>query len=304
MDLTRRQLMGVALAAALPRPARAEPEGRGDRSEEGAGAMVTTRDIREYLLDNSPWVDRERTVDTVKSGDPSRPVRKAGVCWYPSIWDIQAAVAAGCDLLIAHEPTFWHHSQDEQPWRMRGPGVAKSQALEESGLVILRAHDTWDNWPQDGIRDSWARLLELGEPIREGSELRLTALYSVEEQKLKRFARHVARRIRELGEDAVQVMGDPDRLVRRVAVGVGCVVPDQEMVEAGADVLIVCFDGASYWAHRERNVEAGAAIISVEHGASETPGLMALRDHLAVRFPSVDFVFIAEHPRTWTVRAD
>ena len=34
------------------------------------------------------------------------------------------------------------------------------------------------------------------------------------------------------------------------------------------------------------------------------PGLMALRDHLAVRFPSVDFVFIAEHPRTWTVRAD
>lgn len=304
MDLTRRQLMGAALAAALPRSARAQSRSREDRTREASQPVVATNDILEYLLANSPWVDRERTVDTVKSGDPSRPVRKAGICWYPSIWDIRAAVSSGCDLLITHEPTFWHHSQGEEPWRTRGPGIAKSQVLQESGLVILRAHDTWDNWPVDGIRDSWARYLGLGEPIREGSELRWTALYAVEEQPLRRFARYVAGRVRKLGEDAVQVMGDPDRLIRRVAVGVGCAVPDHEMVEAGADVLIVCFDGASYWGHRERNVEAGAAVITVEHGTSEMPGLMALRDHLARRFPSVEFVFIAEHPRTWTVQAE
>ncbi len=301
MGLTRRQLMGAALAAALPRSARAPSRSRNDQPREACNAVVTTKDIHEYLLANSPWVDRERTVDTVKSGDPSRPVRKAGVCWYPSIWDIRAAVAAGCDLLIAHEPTFWHHSQDEVPWRTRGPGAVKSRVLEESGLVILRAHDTWDNWPVDGIRDSWARFLGLGEPVQEGSELRWTALYGVEEQTLKHFARHVARRVRELGEEGIQVMGDPERVVRRVAVGVGCIVPDQEMVDAGADVLITCFDGASYWSHRERNAESGAAIITVEHGSSEMPGLMALRGHLAERFPSVEFIYIAEHPRTWTV---
>jgi hypothetical protein len=31
------------------------------------------------------------------------------------------------------------------------------------------------------------------------------------------------------------------------------------------------------------------------------PGLMSLRDHLATSFPEVEFTWIAEHPRPWTV---
>ena len=38
----------------------------------------TTSEIREYLLQNSPWVKANNTVDTVKCGDPERPVKKAG----------------------------------------------------------------------------------------------------------------------------------------------------------------------------------------------------------------------------------
>ncbi len=296
MSLSRRRLLGgalgISLGSALAGRARGED-----------GAMPTTNDIRDYLIGASPWVDPARTVDTVKAGDPTRPVRKAAVCWYPSIWDLRAAVGAGCDLLIAHEPTFWEHGPEERRWRDKGPGIEKSRVLAESGLVILRAHDTWDNWPEIGIRDSWARFLQLGDREREGSQLRWTALYAVPEQTLGEFARHVAGRVRALGEEGIQVMGDPSRPVRRVAIGVGCVVPDAEMVEAGADVLIVCFDGASYWAQRERCYEMGAAIVSVEHGSSEMPGLMDLRDHLAEVFPTVEFVFTAEHPRTWTARA-
>lgn len=265
--------------------------------------MTNTLDIHHYLLANSPWVDQERTVDTVKAGDPGRPVRRAGVAWFPSLADIRAAVDQGCDLLVVHEPAFWEHSAEEGRLRAVGPGVAKSRLLEESGLVVLRAHDSWDNWPGAGIRDTWARYLGLGDPIREGSKLRWHSLHEVRPQPLAAFARHVARRVAPLGEPGVQVMGDPDRTIRRVAVGVGCAVPDAEMVEAGADVLIMCHDGAPYWCVRERLVEMGAAIITVEHGSSEMPGLMSLRDHLAGVFPDVEFVWIAEHPRTWTVMA-
>ncbi len=264
--------------------------------------MPTTLDIRRYLLENSPWVDADKTVDTVKAGDPSRPVRKAGVAWFPSIWDIRAAVKQGCDLLIVHEPTFWEHSPDERRLRSAVPGIAKSRLLEESGLVILRAHDTWDNWPEVGIRDSWARYLGLGKPVKEGSRLRWHAMYEIEEQTLARFAQHVADRVRPLGEDSVQVIGDPKRKVKHPAVGVGCAVPDQEMVDCGADVLVMCYDGAGYWSTRERLAESGAVIITVEHGTSEMPGLMGLRDHLAGKYPDVEFVWIAEHPRTWTVK--
>lgn len=293
METTRRGfLAGIAAAATASASEAAQ--------RKGIGTMPTTEDIREYLLSNSPWVNRAGTVDTVKAGDPKQPVRRAAVCWYPSVWDIRAAIEANCDLLVVHEPTFWEHGPEEVRWRNQGPGIEKSRLLEESGLVILRAHDTWDNWPEIGIRDAWARFLHFGRPIAEGSNLRWHALYQIPEQTLGDLARYIASRVRELGEEGIQVMGEAERTVRSAAIGVGCVVPDQEMIEMGADVLICCYDGASYWAHRERCYEAGAAIITVEHGSSEIPGLMRLRDHLAEVFPMVEFIFVSEHPRTWT----
>ena len=298
---TRSMVGGVCAAASvgmLAGPAVAGGEG----SVGNAGPRPTTREIREYLLKNSPWVNGDDTVDTVKCGDPDRPVKKAGVAWFPSIWDIRAAIRAGCDLLIVHEPTFWEHSAEEQSWRDRGPGIVKSKELAESGLVILRAHDTWDNWPDIGIRDAWATYLGFTKRLREGSSLRWTAFYEIPETTLRGLAQQIADRVQPLGEDSVQVIGDAQRQVSRPAIGVGCAVPDQEMVECGADVLIMCYDGAAYWSSRERLSEMGASIITVEHGTSEMPGLMSLRSHLAGQFPAVEFVWIAEHPRTWTVK--
>ncbi|HIJ74231.1 MAG TPA: hypothetical protein HPP83_09040 [Candidatus Hydrogenedentes bacterium] len=265
--------------------------------------MTNAEDIREYLLDNAPWVDRERTVDTVKTGDPKRPVKKAGVCWYASIETIRAAHAAGCDLLICHEPTFWQHETPEGRWRDREPGLTKKKFLEETGMVVLRAHDTWDQWPKIGIRDSWAAWLGLDKRVYESKGHRLHAIYEIPEQTLRQFAQYVARKIGPLGEDSVQVMGDPERKVSRPAVGVGCAGPDESVVDAGADVLIVCFDGAPYWAVRERLHEYGAAIITLEHGTTEMPGMENMCKHFAEKFPEIEFVYLAEHPRTWTVRA-
>lgn len=266
-------------------------------------ANPSAADIRAYLFAHSPWVNPEKTVDTVKIGDPNRPVKKAGVCWYASIETIRAAHAAGCDLLVCHEPTFWEHAAPEQTWRNKAPGTAKRELLESSGMVVLRVHDTWDQWPELGIRDSWAAWLGLEKRVYASKEHNYHAVYEIEPQTLRAFARHVAQRIEALGEDSVQVMGDPEREVRRVAIGVGCAVPDTDCVAAGADVLIMCYDGATYWATRERLHELGAAIITVEHGSSEMPGMESLCKHLAEQFPAVSWQYLAEHPRTWTVRA-
>ena len=62
-------------------------EVRAEGSVEAAKRLPTTTEIREYLLRNSRWVKADNTVDTVKCGDPERPVKKAGVAWFPSIWD-------------------------------------------------------------------------------------------------------------------------------------------------------------------------------------------------------------------------
>jgi putative NIF3 family GTP cyclohydrolase 1 type 2 len=263
--------------------------------------MPSARTIREYLLSNSPWVNPSQTVDTIKSGDADREVTKAGVCWFAAMDTIRAAHEAGCELLICHEPVFWTHEAAETFWRDKEPGLSKSRFLKATGMIILRAHDTWDQWPEEGIRDSWAAFLGLTERICTSVDHNFHAIYAVPAQTLHAFARHVADRVRALGEDGVRVMGDPERIIAQPAVGVGCIGPDRDIVESGADVLVLCYDGAPYWAVRERLYEMGAAIITVEHGTSEMPGLENLCRHLSAKFAEIEFVYFANHPKPWTV---
>jgi putative NIF3 family GTP cyclohydrolase 1 type 2 len=172
-------------------------------------------------------------------------------------------------------------------------------------MVVLRCHDCWDAWPGIGIRDTWARGLGLTDMVAENADAptqrRWHAVYRVAPVPLRAFAQEVSRRVRALGQDGVEVMGDPDRLVSRPAVGVGCGGPDKDMIDFGADVQIVCYDGSHYWRDRERFAELGAAVISVEHGTSEMWGMESLCRYLAAEFEGLEVGTYARHPRPWHV---
>lgn len=264
--------------------------------------MPTTNDILKHMIERSPWVDPERTVDTVKFGDGDKPVHKAAVCWYPSIEDLREAARSGCDLVLTHEPTWWDHLDRPGGWREDGPGLEKTRLLEAHGMVVARLHDTWDNWPGIGIRDSLARGLGLTNFIGE-DETRWHATYEIPEQPLRDFARYVAQKTAPLGEGTVQVMGDPDMPVRRPSIGVGCGGPHEDMIALGSDVLIVCFDGASYWKDRERFVEQGVGVITLEHGATEMWGIESLAGYVQETWPEMKVQYQAMHPRGWHVSA-
>lgn len=263
---------------------------------------MNTNDLREHLLDRAPWVDREHTVDTIKAGDPMKEIGVVGVGWMATMESLREAQAKGCDLFITHEPTFWEHSPGEMTNRLSEPGLSKQRFLDETGLVVLRVHDIWDSWPQIGIREAWARGLGLTQLVGE-DETGWHGLYAVEPTTLRQFAQQMASRVAPLGQDSLSVMGDPQRPVSRVAVGVGCLGPDKDMVDMGADVLVVCYDGAAYWRARQRLHELGAAIITVEHGTSEIWGMESLASYLREVFPQLTVHDIGRHPKPWTVMA-
>jgi putative NIF3 family GTP cyclohydrolase 1 type 2 len=168
-------------------------------------------------------------------------------------------------------------------------------------MVVLRCHDAWDAWPGVGIRDSWAGGLGLTRLVAENADTAdqrgWHAVYEIPPTTLDGFARQVAARVRPLGQDGVEVLGDPGMKVHRPAVGVGCGGPDKDMIDRGADVLVVCYDGASYWRDRERFVELGAGVVMVEHGTSEMWGIENLAKYLAGEFPEVPVQYFALHPR-------
>jgi len=262
---------------------------------------MNTNDIREHLLSNAPWVDRSKTVDTVKAGDATREVRTVGVGWIASIGNLRKAVDLGCELFITHEPTYWHHyDPPDDPIRAVEPGLTKRKFLEETGLVVYRCHDVWDSWPEIGIGGSWVEWLGLADGAVKGDDPWHT-LCKIKPVTLREFARRMAEKIAPLGEDSVSVIGDPERIVSRPAVGVGYGGPDKDMVDLGADVLVVCYDGATYWQVRERLAELGAAVICVEHGTSESPGMINLAKYLHETFLELTTHYLDEHPETWTV---
>ena len=63
----------------------------------------------------------------------------------------------------------------------------------------------------------------------------------------------------------------------------------------------MCYDGASYWESRERLHEMGAAVIVLEHGTTEMPGIENLCKHLAEQFSDVAFQYFAGHTCPWTL---
>ncbi len=261
---------------------------------------MNTNDIREHLLARAPWVDRDHTVDTVKAGDPSREVGTIGVGWIASMDNLEQAHELGCQLFITHEPTFWEHAAPEQRYRDLPPGREKQRFLDETGMVVLRVHDIWDRWPGIGIRDAWAEGLGLSKKVAE-DDAGWHAVYAIEGTTLLAFARHVAGKVAVLGQDSVQVMGNRQKRVSRPAIGVGCVGPDLDMIQAGADVMIVCFDGASYWQARQRFAELGVGVIALEHGTTEMWGIEKLAGYLRETFPPLTVHYLALHARPYTV---
>ena len=263
--------------------------------------MPTVNEMHEHFLSNAPWVDRKNTVDTIKAGDPSRQVKTVAVGWMSTIYDLQKAVELGCELFITHEPTFWEHAAPEGKNRHTRGGQEKTELLSKSGLVVMRCHDAWDAWPGIGIRDGWASGLGLTREIVRSDDS-WSAMYEIEKTTLMEFAENVLKRVRTIGQDSVQVMGDPGRKISRPCVGVGCYTPKFDMLEKGADCFIGTFDGDwYYWETRERLVECGVGVITVEHGTTENWGMRNCASYVAKTWPELDVHYLDLYPRPWTL---
>jgi putative NIF3 family GTP cyclohydrolase 1 type 2 len=263
---------------------------------------MTVKELYARLLEGAPWVDPQNTPDGPEYGDPDKQVRRVGVGWSACTFNLAAAAADGCDLFITHEPCFCDFWEPGLRFRETDWGRARARILQEAGMALMALHDVWDVWPTYGIGDSWAAFLGLRAEDRVGEGTyrgRLPlALYRVPPTTLEGYARHVAGRVRRHGQHVVGLMGDPARHVERVAVGIGCAIPEFEMLAQGADALVQVFDRAYQTFTRLPLLDLGAGLIVVEHGAAEMPGMENLARYLNETFPGVHASFYRREPDT------
>ncbi len=245
---------------------------------------MTARDVYEHFKSVGTWVDWDNSCDQFMHGDPDNHVSGIATCWIGTDKVIRAAAEFGADLIISHEGMFYDQHQEH-------PTTEKTFAerralLDELGMTV---------W---GIPDSWAKWLRLESEPRETESfyrICLTGGMSV-----RALAAHVVERIRELGQESALVVGDPDKVVHRMAVGTGAITRLPEMYDLGADVILATDDGNSWTRDGLWALGMGVPVIFVAHGMGEIPAMMAMVDYLKEIFPDVPATHIApEYP--WTV---
>lgn len=289
MILGRRGVIasGAALAASAALPARA--------------ASLTVNDVlaRMHGQIGTPW--REGGVDRIITGSGDTPVRGIATKMMATFDAMKAAVAAGANLVITHEPTWWSHQDDVS--------ALQDDPLYKARLAYMRAHDLvsyhfHDHWhaklPLDGIhagtaeKMGWTHHLDPATPRH----------YNLPPTTLTALAADIRSK---LNARTLRVVGDPALAVRRVVASWGycSAFPGIPFLDGNADVLVI--GEAQDWeviAYAQDLVSAGRkkALIVVGHVTSEQWGMKFCADWLKTFVSEVPVTFLPLIEPYWNLR--
>jgi putative NIF3 family GTP cyclohydrolase 1 type 2 len=246
----------------------------------------------------APWRDATYR-DTFKSGGPDTPVTGIATTVFASLEVIQRAVAAGLNMIIPHEVTYWN-DRDDQSLVSADPLVyrQKLEYLAAHNVVIFRTHDSMHDQRPDFTYVGSAR--ELGLDARyetaPGSHR-----FTLPETTLGALATTLQRR---LGARALRVVGDPAAKVSRIQLGVGYATPsanvaDVDVVISGEQQEVDGFlDGPEY-------VVDAAALgipkgwIMLGHAVSEEAGMLEMAQWIRGFVPEVPVQLVKAGEPFW-----
>jgi len=263
---------------------------------------LTADDLQRYL--RSLFKVKEPSCDHIIVGRPENKVSKVATAWM-GYWRIcRKAVATGIDTLVVHEPTFYSHwdlGAKNAEYRANKTAEAayeklvaeKRKWIEDHGLTIIRSHDVMDRVGEFGM--PFALGQTLGFADRDIARSRLCYnVYRVEPQPAGEVARHIAQRLKPLGQPGVAFYGDPKRRVTTVGVGTGCICDPIQYADLNPDLFIAIDDKIHTWIQTTYAEDSGHPLVVINHGTSEECGMKALAGHLSEAFPKLQVVHLGE----------
>jgi putative NIF3 family GTP cyclohydrolase 1 type 2 len=244
-----------------------------------------------------PW--RETTYrDTYKSGGPDTPVTGIATTMFNSFDTIQRAVAAGLNMILPHETTFWNDRDDVAVVNADALYREKRDYLTAHNVVIFRMHDHVHDRRPDFTYVGSAR--ELGwDPAREtppGSHR-----FTIAETTLEALAADVQRRLK---IRALRVVGDPKARVSRIQLGVGYATPapnapDVDVVISGEQQEVDGVLDAPEYIADAAALGMPRGWIMLGHNASEEPGMLEMAQWIKSFVPEVSVQFIKSGEPFW-----
>lgn len=248
-----------------------------------------------------PW--RTDTVDTFKAGDPDAAVTGIVVTMFPTCRVLEAAAAAGKNLIICHEPVFYDHFDLATDLTKDGDGVLadKKAFIEKNGLIVWRFHDHWHLRRPDGILQGMVRSLGW-EKLQDAAVPELFHLPKVTLSDLARELRD------KLQADGVRVVGRPDLSVSTIAFHPGAPESIEQMRSLErSDVDAVITGESREWETYEYARDASdqgkaKGLIVLGHIPSEQAGMEECARWLRTFVTEVPIDFVPSGPSYWVVK--
>jgi dinuclear metal center YbgI/SA1388 family protein len=238
-------------------------------------------------------------------GDLDEPVGRVLFAVDPTTAVVDEVLATGADLLVTHHPLLLTPVHGVPAHDPKGRLVHR---LIRAGAGLFVAHTNADRAPDSGVNDALAAVLGLTgtEPLDPSATDPRAGLGRVgelpEPMTLRAFAARAAAAL-PATVGGVRAAGDPERVVRRVAVCGGSGGSLLGAAEAaGADVFLT--SDLKHHPASDAGEVAGPALCDVAHYASEWPWLPVAAEALAADLSGrIEVAVSRRRTDPWTHRA-
>lgn len=260
---------------------------------------MTAGDVIDRIKKNLGVAWRDTTYrDTFKFGGPETVVTGIATTAFASYEVIQRASAAGCNMIIPHEVTYWNDRDDVTIASGDPLYTTKVDFMRTHNIVVFRMHDHMHAQRPDFTYVGSARDVGL-DPKSETAPN--SHRFVIPETTLGALAATVRART---GARAIRVVGDPNAKVSRIQLGVGYATPpihspDIDVVISGeqqeTDGVL---DGPSY-------VMDAAALginkgwIMLGHTVSEEAGMLEMAQWIKGIVPEVPVQLVKAGEPYW-----
>jgi putative NIF3 family GTP cyclohydrolase 1 type 2 len=232
---------------------------------------MTAGEVLERIKKNLgvPW--NERTYrDTFKIGGPETEVTGIATTFMGTLDILQRAHAAGLNMVIPHEVTFWNDRDEITGLQDESVYKRKIEFGARNGMVVLRMHDHAHAHRPDFIWTGLARAM--GWENHEGSTAAHT--FSIPPTTLEALASDIQRRLK---ARTLRVVGNPKAKVTTIAVGLGYNIPrptfDVDVTIGGENPEADGAFDATEYVRDAATLGISKGQIILGHAISEEPGM-------------------------------
>jgi putative NIF3 family GTP cyclohydrolase 1 type 2 len=288
-NLTRRRLIGAGTGLLAA----------GSLEAQSGPAPLTAGEVIDRIKKNVgiPWMSQ--TVDNLIAGSADTPVKGIATTMMATLDVMQRAAAAGYNMVITHESTFYSHQDTLDQIKNDATYLYKTEFIRKNGMASFHFHDHWHRRSPDGIAVGMAR--ELGwDKYADPNNPRL---FTMPQIPLAKLAKDMQARLK---IRTMRVIGDPQLPIARVNASWGYIgqLPGMNLAARPDTDLFVCGETREWELveYVQDMIASGRkkAMIVMGHVVSEQSGMKYCAEWLKTFIPEIPIGFIAAAEPFWT----